>query len=268
MSQADYATSRSGIDKSDWASGKVALVTGGARRVGKTIVTAFHTQGFKVVIHCNASTELADAFAQELNSKVPDSAFVTQGDLSKDVVETCKRVVKEAQQKWGRLDVLVNSAALFYLTPVDSATNDQWDQLMNTNLKAPYFLSQAAANYLRETGGSIINLCDIIGEQPSPPLTIYGITKAALIMTTKSLAIELGPQVRVNYVCPGAVLWPEVEKDHHDSSFKKEWLARTPLDKVGTGENVADAVLFLASPSASYVTGSGLRVCGGRALRL
>lgn len=252
----------------DWASGRVALVTGGGRRVGKAIATALHKSGYKVVIHCNSSKDAALEFANELNSQRSDTAFVVSGDLSKDVVDTCRRLVKEATEKWGRLDLLVNNASLFFLTPLDTATDQQWNQLMDTNLKAPYFLAQAASPHLRQTKGSIINMCDIIGEQASPPLTIYGISKAALIMTTKNLAIELGPEVRVNYICPGAVMWPEVEKEHHDDSFRNEWLSRTPLNAIGTGENVADAVLFLASPSSSYMTGSCIRICGGRSLRL
>ncbi|XP_068244078.1 3-oxoacyl-[acyl-carrier-protein] reductase FabG-like [Palaemon carinicauda] len=252
----------------DWALDRVALVTGGARRVGKAIATSLHKTGYKVIIHCNASRDAANEFAQELNCQRPETAFVISGDLSKDVVETCRRLVKEATEKWGRLDLLVNNASLFFLTPLDTATDHQWIQLMDTNVKAPYFLAQAASTHLHQTKGSIVNMCDIIGEQASPPLTIYGISKAALIMATKNLAIELGPDVRVNYICPGAVMWPEVEKEHHDVSFREEWLSRTPLNAIGTGENVADAVLFLASPSSSYMTGSCIRICGGRSLKL
>lgn len=245
----------------------MALVTGAARRVGKATSLALHRHGYKVIIHCNTSKELALTFAQELNNERADSAHVIKGDLSEDVVETTKRLVKEATEKWGRLDLLVNNAALYFSTPLGSTTDQQWHQLIDTNVKAPYFLSQAAAPYLRRTKGNIINLCDIIGERPSPPMTVYGISKAALIMATKNLAIELGPEVRVNYISPGAVMWPEEETDLHGSFFRKQnWLSRTPLDMIGTGENVADAVLFLASPSASYVTGSGLNVCGGRYL--
>ncbi|XP_064116449.1 3-oxoacyl-[acyl-carrier-protein] reductase FabG-like [Macrobrachium nipponense] len=251
-----------------WGKGKVALVTGAARRVGKAITSALHRHGYNVVIHFNTSRDEAEAFAGELNKIRSDSAFVIKGDLSKDVVDTCRRLVSEAEAKWDRLDLLVNNASLFFLTPLVSATDHQWNQLMDTNVKAPYFLSQAAAPHLRKTKGSIINLGDIIGEQASPPLTIYGMSKAALIMASKNLAIELGPEVRVNYICPGAVMWPEVEKEHHDDTFRKEWLARTPLGKIGTGEDVADAAMYLASPAASYVTGTGINVCGGRSLRL
>ncbi|XP_042875864.1 uncharacterized oxidoreductase MexAM1_META1p0182-like [Penaeus japonicus] len=251
-----------------WGEGKVALVTGSARRVGKAIVEALHKHGYNVVIHCNTSRAEAEALAAQLNGLRPTSAHVISGDLSASVAATAQRLVAEAQAQWGRLDLLVNNASLFFLTPLEKATEHNWDQLMDTNVKAPFFLTQAAAPHLKATKGGIINLGDIIGEQASPPLTIYGISKAALIMATKNHAIELGPEVRVNYICPGAVAWPEVEQDHHDDAFRKEWLARTPLGKIGTAEDVADAVVFLASPSSSYLTGSGITVCGGRSLRL
>ncbi|KAK7066536.1 hypothetical protein SK128_001470 [Halocaridina rubra] len=208
-----------------WGLGKVALVTGSARRVGKVIASSLHKHGYNVVIHCNSSREEADAFACEMNKDREDSAFVICGDLSKNVGETCRRLVTEAVGKWGRLDLLVNNAALFLLTPIDTASEEQWDQLLDTNVKAPYFLSQvssgAAASYLRQTKGNIINLCDVIGEQASPPHTIYSISKAALIMATKNLGIELGPEIRVNYICPGVVMWPEVEQDYHNDNFRK-----------------------------------------------
>ncbi|ROT68277.1 hypothetical protein C7M84_013579 [Penaeus vannamei] len=274
-----------------WGEGKVALVTGSARRVGRATVLALHKHGYNVVIHCNNSKAEADALAEQLNGTRPKSAHVISGDLSVAVAATAQRLVAEAQAQWGRLDLLVNNASLFFLTPLEKATERDWDQLMDTNVKAPFFLTQAAAPHLKATGGGVINLGDVIGEQASPPLTIYGISKAALIMATKNHAIELGPSslrfqyqithllttptpnhpfthVRVNYICPGAVAWPEVEQDHHDDAFRKEWLSRTPLGKIGTAEDVADAVVFLASPSSSYVTGSGITVCGGRSLRL
>nr|XP_027224189.1 uncharacterized protein LOC113816341 isoform X2 [Penaeus vannamei] len=251
-----------------WGEGKVALVTGSARRVGRATVLALHKHGYNVVIHCNNSKAEADALAEQLNGTRPKSAHVISGDLSVAVAATAQRLVAEAQAQWGRLDLLVNNASLFFLTPLEKATERDWDQLMDTNVKAPFFLTQAAAPHLKATGGGVINLGDVIGEQASPPLTIYGISKAALIMATKNHAIELGLEVRVNYICPGAVAWPEVEQDHHDDAFRKEWLSRTPLGKIGTAEDVADAVVFLASPSSSYVTGSGITVCGGRSLRL
>lgn len=247
-----------------YGEGRVALVTGAARRVGQVIATALHKHGFNVVIHCNASKELALQFASELNSTRKDSAHVITGDLSKDVVATSQRMVMEAVEKWGRLDLLVNSAGDFFNTNLDGASEQDWDKLMNINAKAPYFLIQAAAPHLRKVQGSVVNVADILGERPSGPLNIYCVTKAALIMITKSLAIELGPEVRINAVNPGAAMWPETA----DDNFKKEWLARTPVGRPGTGDEVADAVLFLASPSASYVSGSGLNVCGGRSVPL
>ncbi|XP_042224396.1 3-oxoacyl-[acyl-carrier-protein] reductase FabG-like isoform X2 [Homarus americanus] len=245
-----------------WGAGRVALVTGGARRVGRLITLALHRHHYNVIIHCCSSKLLALELAAELNSCRQDSAHVITGDLSQNVGETTRRMVTEAEQKWGRLDLLVNSAADYFITPLPAATEHDWDKLMNINAKAPYFLTQAAAPHLQKVRGNIVNVADILAERPTSTLNIYCTTKATLIMITKSLAIELGPEVRVNYVSPGAAQWPPTVNDN----FKKEWLSRTPLDQAGTGEEVADAVVFLASPSASYITGSGINVCGGRSI--
>nr|XP_053656062.1 pteridine reductase 1-like [Cherax quadricarinatus] len=242
--------------------GRVALVTGGARRVGRTITTALHKHHFNVIIHYNSSRDLALELAALLNSARPDSAQVITGDLSKDVAQTAHRLVAETVQKWGRLDLLVNSAGDYFATSLEDASEHDWDKLVNINSKAPYFLIQAAAPHLRKVGGSVVNIADILGERPSGPFSIYCTTKAAIIMITKSLSLELGPQVRINYVNPGAAMWPE----NSDVTFKEEWLSKTPLGRPGTGEEVADAVVFLASPSAAYITGSGINVCGGRSV--
>ncbi|XP_047487040.1 pteridine reductase 1-like [Penaeus chinensis] len=236
-----------------WGESKVALVTGSARRVGKAIVSALHKHGYNVVIHCNSSQAEANALCGQLNGARASSAHVISGDLSASVAATAQRLVAEAQAQWGRLDLLVNNASLFFLTPLENATERDWDRLMDTNVKAPFFLTQAAAPHLKATKGGVINLCDVIGEQASPPLTIYGISKAALIMATKNHAIELGPEPHLPRPPPPLL---------------QEWLSRTPLGRIGTAEDVADAVVFLASPSSSYVTGSGITVCGGRSLRL
>ncbi|XP_071532058.1 3-oxoacyl-[acyl-carrier-protein] reductase FabG-like isoform X2 [Panulirus ornatus] len=248
-----------------WGKGKVALVTGAARRVGRVIAAALHKHGYNLVIHCSASKDEALAFAAQLNSVRGDSAHVISADLSTtSVVETSERLVREAVAKWGRLDLLVNNAGVYLATPLDQATDHHWNYLMNINLKAPYFLIQAAAPHLRKVEGNVVNLADILGERPSPPLSIYCTSKAAIIMVTKSLAAELGPQIRVNYINPGAAMWPEKA----DDAFKKDWLSKTLLGRPGTGQEVADAVVFLASPAANYITGSGITTCGGRSVTL
>ncbi|XP_042892733.1 3-oxoacyl-[acyl-carrier-protein] reductase FabG-like [Penaeus japonicus] len=194
----------------------------------------------------------------------PNSAHVISGDLSASVAATAQRLVAEAQAQWGRLDLLVNNASLFFPTPIADATEATWTQLMNTNVMSPYFLMQAAAPHLKAAAGNIINLGDIGGETPTPPyFTVYSMTKAALIMASKQLAVELAPEVRVNYINPGAVIWPEADVGN---TYQKEWLSRTPLGREGSGEDVAEAAVFLASPAASYITGSSINVCGGRSV--
>ncbi|ROT80149.1 pteridine reductase [Penaeus vannamei] len=264
LTMATTATGRTAMPESQWGEGRVALVTGGARRVGRATVFALHRRGFNVVVHCNNSRTEAQAVADELNSIRPKSAHVISGDLSVAVAATAQRLVAEAQAQWGRLDLLVNNASLFFPTPIAEASEDTWTRLMNTNAMSPFFLMKAAAPHVKEVGGSIINIGDIGGETPTPPyFTIYSMTKAALIMATKQLAIELAPEIRVNYINPGAVIWPETDVGN---TYQKEWLSRTPLGREGTGEDVAEAAVFLASPAAAYITGSSINVCGGRSV--
>ncbi|KAK3883382.1 hypothetical protein Pcinc_012318 [Petrolisthes cinctipes] len=248
----------------NWGEGRVALVTGGARRVGRRIATSLHNHGYNLVLHCNSSLPQAQEFATQLNTTRKDSVTVIQADLSTDVKETTARVVAEAVKRCGQLDLLVNNAAVYYSTPIATTSSDQWDHMMNTNAKAPYFLIQAAAPHLKKTKGVVVNVADIIGERPRQPLNVYAISKAAVIMVTKSLALELAPEVRVNYVNPGAAMWPEDMPEEP----RQAWLSRTALGRAGTGEEVSDAVVFLASPSASYMTGNGINVCGGRNIQL
>lgn len=237
--------------------GKTALVTGAARRVGAVIAERLHAEGMNVVLHYHRSEAEAAALCATLNAKRRDSATLAQKDLSD--IAGFDSMVKAALQ-WGSLDLLVNNAASFTATPIGNVTEAEWDELMETNLKAPFFLSQAAAPYLRRNHGSIVNIVDIYGQRPLREHTVYSISKAGLDMLTRSLARELGPDIRVNGIAPGAILWPD---KGIDGKAKKAILDRTALQRVGSPQDIAGAVVYLAR-DAGYVTGQILSVDGGR----
>lgn len=238
----------------------VALVTGSARRIGAAIARALHAAGYDLALHCRRSRTGADALAAELESARPRSTFVQQADLAE--FDRLPELVAHTLGRYGRLDALVNNASGFLPTPIGTATPAQWDVLFASNARAPFFLAQAAAPHLVAARGAIVNLTDIYGERPLRDHTIYCMAKAALIMMTKSLALELGPDVRVNAVSPGAILWPENDVD---ASRQKALLARTPLGRMGTPEEVAEAVRWLLQ-DARYSTGQVLHLDGGRLL--
>jgi len=240
----------------------VALVTGAARRVGAAIARRLHAAGYDIALHHRASAAEAAALASELNAARPDSVLLLQGELADDAVPA--RLVKECLARFGRLDALVNNASAFYPTPVGEATPAQFDELFAANARAPFFLAQAAAPALRAAGGAIVNLADIYGERPLPAHTLYCMAKAALLMLTRSLARELGPDVRVNAVAPGAVLWPDAGKAEKE---KAAMLAATALGRAGDPADVAEAVRWLLQ-DARYTTGEVIRVDGGRSLNL
>jgi pteridine reductase len=240
--------------------GKVALVTGSARRLGAAIVMRLHTAGAKVAVHYRASSAEAEALATELNARRPGSAVALQADLLD--AASLPGLVQAVVQAFGRLDILVNNASSFYPTPVGEITPAQFDDLVGTNLRAPLFLSQAAAPQLRLHQGLIVNLLDIHASRPLKRHPVYCAAKAGLAMLTRSLARELGPQVRVNGVAPGPVLWPEGDLD---PDLKKKIIDRTALKRAGSPEDIARAVLFFAT-EAPYVTGQILAVDGGRSL--
>jgi pteridine reductase len=240
---------------------KVALITGGAHRIGATIAHALHARGMRLVIHYHSSEAAAHALQEELLAQRAGSVLLVRGDLGNGDRLT-RNLVHETVEKFGRLDVVVNNAARFYPTPVGSVTETQWDDIVNTNLKAPYFLSQAAAPHLRKHGGCIVNIADIYGERPLPNHPIYSITKAGLIMLTKSLARELAPDVRVNAIAPGAILWPEHEMDE---MAQQRIISRTPLKRTGDPSDIARALLYLMCDGA-FVTGHVLNVDGGRSI--
>lgn len=240
--------------------GRCVLVTGGAKRLGAAIGRQLHAAGANIVVHYNQSRPAADQLVAELDALRAGSALAVRADLL-DLAQL-PALVETALARYGRLDVLVNNASTFYPTPLGSITLAAFDDLVGTNLRAPLFLSQAAADALCRTQGLIINMVDIHARRPLKDHPVYSAAKAGLVMLTKSLARELGPEVRVNGIAPGPVLWPE--RDLEDA-LKAEIVAKTALKRSGSPDDVARAALFLAT-EAPYVTGQVITVDGGRSL--
>jgi len=241
-------------------SGKTALITGAARRVGATLAKALHQAGMNIVLHYRNSLGEAEQVYRELNLQRKESAILLQADLLNN--GTFESLTRQAAHSWGRLDVLINNASSFYQTPVEKITELQWNDLIGTNLKAPLFLSQAAAPHLQASNGCIINITDIHADRPLKNYTVYCISKAGLVMLTKSMARELAPEIRCNAIAPGAILWPESEDYAHT---QQEIIARTALKRQGSPEDIARAALFLIR-DADYITGQIISIDGGRTL--
>ncbi|AKH21517.1 pteridine reductase [Sedimenticola thiotaurini] len=239
----------------------VALITGAAQRIGATIARHLHQRGLAIALHYHRSQAPAAALKEELEQARPDSVQLIQADLNES--RQLARIIQQVEQWRGRLDLLVNNASSFYPTPLSQLTGEQWDDLMGTNLKAPFFLAIEAAPLLRASRGAIINLVDIHAERPLKNHPVYSMAKAGNAMMVKSLARELGPEIRVNGVAPGAILWPEQAMS---DPVKQEILARTALERTGTPADIAGAVCFLAL-EAPYVTGQILAVDGGRTVQ-
>jgi pteridine reductase len=241
-------------------SGKTALITGAARRVGATIARTLHAAGANVVMHYRSSAEESAALARELNAARAHSAALIKADLLD--LGALQELADSAARAFAGLDILINNASTFYPTPVGSITAAHWDDLIGSNLRAPLFLSQAAATALTASNGLIVNIADIHGMRPLGQHPVYSIAKAGVIMLTKSLARELGPAIRVNAIAPGPVLWPE---DGMTAQMQEKIVDRTVLKRAGSPQDVARAVLFFAS-EAPYVTGQILAVDGGRSI--
>jgi pteridine reductase len=237
---------------------KVTLVTGGARRIGAAIVRTLHGAGMNIALQYRNSREDAEQLQKELNTVRSDSVHLFQADLLH--TRRIPTLISEIVSTCNRLDVVVNNASSFYPTPLGSVTEEAWADLMGTNLMAPFFIAQAAAPHLRAGGGCIVNLTDIYGRRPLKNHPVYCAAKAGLIMLTQSLARELGPEVRVNAVAPGAILWPEGED--LDEVAKQRILSRIVLRRIGDPEDIARAVLFLVR-DATYCTGEMIVVDGG-----
>ena len=238
---------------------QVALVTGGARRIGAALVRGFQAAGARVMIHCRGSVAEARELADELNALRRGSAEVVVADITDPGAPSA--IVVAVSGRYGRLDVLVNNASTFYPTPIGKVDQRHWDDLVGTNLKAPLFLSQAAADSLRQSGGCIINMVDIHARRPMPDHPVYTAAKAGLAGLTLSLARDMGPKIRVNGIAPGAVLWPEGEVD---DSARRAILAQTCLGRAGSPEDIVQCALYLAT--APYVTGPIIAVDGGRSI--
>lgn len=244
--------------------GKVVLITGGAKRVGAAICRRLHREGASLMIHYRSSEADAKALTAEFNLQRKDSAAPVKGDLLD--MATYSRIVAETVSRFGKLDVLVNNASSFYPTAVGEIVEKDWHDLIGTNLKAPLFLSQSAAPQLRKNRGCIVNIADIHAERPMKSYVIYSVGKAGLVALTKSLAHELGPDVRVNAVAPGPIAWPE-DDPRFDELERRRIISHTLLKRAGEPDDIARAVIYLIK-DAPYVTGTVLPVDGGRGASL
>ncbi len=239
----------------------VAFITGASKRIGRQIAIELHQAGFNVAVHYHHSVKQATELAKKLNCDREGSCEIFQADITQ--TQQLSPLIKSVIAKWQRLDLLINNASSFYPTPVsETEQQNHWDNLLGTNLKAPYFLSIAAIPALKKSQGSIINIVDIYALQPLLNHSIYSIAKAGLVMMTKSLATELAGDIRVNGVAPGAILWPE-NNTQEDSSKQKKIIQKTALKRQGSAEDIAKVVRFLAL-DADYITGQIIKVDGGR----
>ncbi len=243
---------------------KVILITGGAKRVGASICRLLHAGGANLMIHYRSSVNEARMLQAELNLKRPNSVTIIQGDLLNLAV--LPSLVFETVQNFGRLDVLINNASSYYATELGQINDVAWEDLIGSNLKAPLFLSQAAAPELKKNNGSIINITDMHVERPKKGYIVYSVAKAGLVTLTRSLAHELGPEVRVNAVAPGPVMWPE-DNPQFDEVYRQRVISQTLLKRIGEPEDIAKAVKFLIQ-DAPFMTGQVIAVDGGRSLNL
>ena len=243
--------------------GKVVLITGGAKRVGAATCRRLHSAGANLMLHYRVSAGEACLLQAELNHQRAKSVALIQADLLD--VPKLPSLVEQTLQSFGRLDALINNASSFFQTPVGEITAAAWEDLIGTNLRAPLFLSQAAAPALKKSQGAIVNITDIHAERPLKNYVVYSVAKAGLVGLTRSLARELAPEVRVNAIAPGPILWPDDET--FDELSRQRIISHTPLKREGTPEDIAKAVHFLLA-EATYVTGETINVDGGRHVAL
>ena len=243
---------------------KVVLITGGAKRVGAAICRFLHADGADLMVHYRTSAIEARSLQADLNTLRADSVALVQADLLN--IANLPTLVHETVQRFGRLDVVVNNASSFFPTPVGEIKESDWDDLIGTNLKTPLFLCQAAAPHLRKAEGCIVNIVDIHAERPMKSYVAYNAAKGGLVSLTRSLARELGPEVRVNGIAPGPILWPEDEV-WADELARQRIINTTLLKRGGEPEDIARAVRFLVN-DAPYVTGQIINVDGGRSVHL
>ena len=260
--------------------GKTALITGAAKRVGRAIARELHAAGACVAVHYRTAAEAAEALVRELNAARPGSACAMAADLR--AAEAPERLVEAVIARFGRLDALVNNASTFFATPLGGIDTAAWDELTGSNLKAPLFLTQAAAPYLRAARGAVVNITDVHAERPLAGYPLYCAAKAGLLGLTRALAVELAPAVRVNAVAPGPILWPEGEETHRasppsapapapaggfDAEARARIVAHTLLKRTGEAGDIARTVRFLLA-EAPYITGQVINVDGGRTAHL
>ena len=243
---------------------KVVLITGGAKRVGAAVCRELHAHGAQLMVHYNKSHAEARALQAELNLQRPNSVAIIQADLLNTAL--APSLVQETIRHFGRLDVLINNASSYYATEIGQINEENWLDLMGSNLKAPAFLAQAAAAELRKQMGTIVNITDMHIERPKKGYIVYSVAKAGLVTLTKSLALELSPEVRVNAVAPGPVQWPE-NNPQFDEVYRQRVISQTLLKRIGNPTDIAKAVKFLIY-DAPYITGHVLAVDGGRSLNL
>jgi pteridine reductase len=244
--------------------GKVVLITAGAKRVGAAICRKLHQRGASLIVHYRSSLEEAQGLESELNQIRPDSVALVQADLLD--ISQIPRLISQTIQKFGKLDALINNASSFFATPVGAVTEAGWDDLIGSNLKAPLFLSQEAAPHLKNQLGCIVNIVDIHADRPLKNYVIYSSAKAGLSSLTRSLALELAPEIRVNGVSPGPILWPEND-EWKDLSVRQSIISKTLLKRMGEPDDIARTVLFLIA-DAPYITGQIIAVDGGRSVNL
>lgn len=240
--------------------GKWALITGAGKRIGAVVARRLHAAGANVAVHYFRSSGPADELVAELTAARAGSAFAVGADLTDS--NRLAPLVADVVGRAGRLDILINNASSFYPTELGAVTEKNWDDLVNSNLKAPLFLAQAALPHLQKSHGTIINMIDIHARRPLRHHHVYGAAKAGLAMLTRSLARDLAPEIRVNGVAPGAILWPD---DGMSDSIKQSIVRRIPLARAGEPDDIATTILFLVS-DAPYITGQIIAVDGGRSI--
>ncbi|MEH6549160.1 MAG: pteridine reductase [Pseudomonadales bacterium] len=247
------------------SSAKVILITGAAKRVGAAIARLFHQNGYSVAIHFLQSGDDAEILADEFNQQRNGSAAVFSGDLAQ--AQAMQSLAEDVVLHFGRLDVLVNNASRFFPTPVGAVSEEEWDSLLGSNLKGPFFLSQACTPALTASSGAIINMVDIYAQTPLKDHPLYCSAKAGLAMLTKNLARDLAPNIRVNGIAPGAILWPNGDSPELNEDQKSKILGNIPMQRLGSPEDIAQTALFLAD-RAPYITGHIITVDGGRSVSL
>ena len=242
------------------SSKKFALITGGSRRIGAAICRNLHNAGIDIMIHYRNSKNDAIALQDELNNIRKGSTCIVQANLLE--FESYEYIITEMINSFGRIDFLINNASSYYPTKVGDISLEQWDDLISTNLKAPLFLSQSAYPYLKKTKGSIINITDAKIKTPKKDYAVYSIAKSGLENLTKALANDFGPDIRVNSVAPGAIIWPESNQEYTKES-REEVINQSILKRIGEPADIAKAVEFLLL-NAPFVTGETINIDGGR----